>query len=902
MIINKIKLENFKSHKNTSIDFNTGISLILGSNGSGKSTILEAISYALFREVNGTMDDLIRKPADESDIVKKMLVTLEFSVKGNDYVVERGKQKNKNIAMLYRLYDGEKEFMISGATRITKEIEEKLEIDAKSFLNAVYIKQGDITNLIDKTPSERKQLISKLLNIESLDVASDEIKNIINEYKEEYSYNEGQISKKEEITEKNTELKNNITNNEKEIHKNTEENKQLKLKKEKLEKEITNMEEIKEEHDKLQKEITSIQKTINRLKKSKSDNDEYLEQIEDAEKQTKILKKDVEKLPKLRELKELKTELNHKNKELTDINEQIKQIEETKKTIENNQEKHDQYTKIKNEKEELEKEIKKLELENTNNKIIKNNLKEDNDRKKILFEKINKTATRANEIFNKQFYNPEEIETAVTDEKNKLNTFITDLEEQIQDNERKIASHKSDINRVKKSLKDLENTTDTCPICQSNISHEKHEELSQKYKDEILVNENRIEELTTANKNQEQKLNEKNKLLNSINEIDISLLKERNSQFNELIKKIKENEEKIPEITKLENSITEKQEEMERYNNELKDLEKYYEKYEFSIKFLDKQKSIDEINIIKKEKDNEFYGLKHKCQDIVRTVGVKDNLNAEIKHLEEKNKKYSEYQGLIRNKDKVLKIKEELDKDFDEKNSVIIQHENSIKSLEYNPEEYEEIQKEYKSLLDKIKEIDTVIIQLKTRIEKDQESIQENDKYLKEIEDIVVKQEQLATHIKLLEKIRGYYGKDGVQKIIRNKVRPDIERNTFEIFSEFDFDYQSITLDEEYNILIKKQNSEINLKMLSGGEKIVIALALRLGIARTITQNKTELLILDEPTIHLDAERRENLINIIREINIVPQMIIVSHDDEMESLSNNIIKISKVDGISSYSA
>ena len=35
------------------------------------------------------------------------------------------------------------------------------------------------------------------------------------------------------------------------------------------------------------------------------------------------------------------------------------------------------------------------------------------------------------------------------------------------------------------SLKELENTEDTCPICQSPISHEKHEELSEKYKNDI---------------------------------------------------------------------------------------------------------------------------------------------------------------------------------------------------------------------------------------------------------------------------------------------------------------------------------------------------------------------------------------------------------------------------------
>ena len=86
--------------------------------------------------------------------------------------------------------------------------------------------------------------------------------------------------------------------------------------------------------------------------------------------------------------------------------------------------------------------------------------------------------------------------------------------------------------------------------------------------------------------------------------------------------------------------------------------------------------------------------------------------------------------------------------------------------------------------------------------------------------------------------------------------------------------------------------------MLSGGEKIVIALALRLGIANVISKNKTELLILDEPTIHLDDDRRARLIEILRDINLVPQMIVVTHDDEMETLSNNIIKVDKTNGIS----
>ena len=43
-----------------------------------------------------------------------------------------------------------------------------LDMDGDLFLNAVYVRQGEIADFIDKAPSEKKQMISKLLGIEAL--------------------------------------------------------------------------------------------------------------------------------------------------------------------------------------------------------------------------------------------------------------------------------------------------------------------------------------------------------------------------------------------------------------------------------------------------------------------------------------------------------------------------------------------------------------------------------------------------------------------------------------------------------------------------------------------------------------------------------------------------------------
>ena len=144
------------------------------------------------------------------------------------------------------------------------------------------------------------------------------------------------------------------------------------------------------------------------------------------------------------------------------------------------------------------------------------------------------------------------------------------------------------------------------------------------------------------------------------------------------------------------------------------------------------------------------------------------------------------------------------------------------------------------------------------------------------------------------------YGKDGVQRDLRENSKPQIELETNNIFNDFNFDYDNIKLDENYEITITKSDETLNVSMLSGGEKIVVALALRLAIAKVISKQKNELLILDEPTVHLDEERKLELIEILRDTDIAPQMLIVTHDSELIGITENIIEIRKKDGVSTY--
>ena len=91
---------------------------------------------------------------------------------------------------------------------------------------------------------------------------------------------------------------------------------------------------------------------------------------------------------------------------------------------------------------------------------------------------------------------------------------------------------------------------------------------------------------------------------------------------------------------------------------------------------------------------------------------------------------------------------------------------------------------------------------------------------------------------------------------------------------------------------------ESSMSMVSGGEKIAIALALRLGITQAMAKGELDTILLDEPTIHLDNSRKHELINLLKEMSLLPQMIIVTHEPQLENAANNLIKIEKENGIS----
>ena len=901
MIIEELTLKNFKSHKNSKIDFNEGITVILGQNGAGKSTLLEAIRFALFKKVDGNIQDMVRKPVNTQDDVSTMMVKLKFKHNNIQYEIERIKKRSSSSSTIRRL-SGDKTVQITnGEKQVTEEIEKIIGVDKNSFLNAVYIRQGEITSLIDKTASDRKELISKLLNLDNLEKSWKNMINIIKEYENKIELNDRLLANKEDLLKKEKENTESTVKITEELQTDEKLKEELTNTLKELEKEVESLNQKKEKYEKNNVQIESLNKTIEETKIQLNKEETLLKTIEAKEAENKSIEKEILKLPLFKDFVEIKDKYDDKRAKLDETEQDIGRINALNETL-------------KNTKSDYEKSIEyseKLEALNERQNLLKKDIEElnrlesslttINSQKGDLFDKLEQKAKAARNILNNpNLRNPEEISIEYTKQLGEKEKQQESLNNEIKECQLKISSNNTIITNTQKSLRDLKNTTDKCPICQSDISHEKHESLVEEYN-------NTIQECEDSNKKINENIQEKNNRLklvtdkiSEIRTIEANSMIDDYNKFRNFLKEIKEINAKIESLKDKKEEYTLNDKNIEKLNENIKSLETNKQSYLTTQATLKELKNIDELESNKNSLTDEINGLKIKLKEINQKVKIPDDIKASIRYLEEKEKVYNENVGFISNKENTNnKIKEMNNKLTKENNNLDnINREN--RELSYDSKIHENTHKEYTCTDKKCVEIEKKLVENKTKkeaLEKEKSDIREN---IKELEKLENEQVALNDYIKLLNNIREMYGKDGVQRDLREKSKPQIELETNNIFNDFNFDYDNIKLDENYEITITKSDETLNVSMLSGGEKIVVALALRLAIAKVISKQKNELLILDEPTVHLDEERKLELIEILRDTDIAPQMLIVTHDSELIGITENIIEIRKKDGVSTY--
>ncbi|NLE27818.1 MAG: SMC family ATPase, partial [Clostridiaceae bacterium] len=167
MLLNKLVMRNFKRFRDQEITFQDGITGIVGNNGTGKSSIVAAVLFALYG-LQGTGLDanyIVSSFAGPQDVCE---VRLDFIAGGNEYaVVRRFKRRPSSNLHEANLYLNQR-LLASSVQKVGEEVQRIVGMGPGDFRNTIYAGQKELLALIESRAGSRKDWFMQVLGIEYL--------------------------------------------------------------------------------------------------------------------------------------------------------------------------------------------------------------------------------------------------------------------------------------------------------------------------------------------------------------------------------------------------------------------------------------------------------------------------------------------------------------------------------------------------------------------------------------------------------------------------------------------------------------------------------------------------------------------------------------------------------------
>ncbi|MDW7990189.1 MAG: DNA double-strand break repair ATPase Rad50 [Archaeoglobaceae archaeon] len=875
MILKELIIRNFKSHSNTKIRFEKGINLIVGRNGAGKSSILEAILVALYG---------VRPPMRKDDLMQlgasEYLVDLILDFNNKEYRITRRSSGNSEL---------KSDFFLEGDKRINEWVEKNIS-PFHVFTGAIYVRQGEIEAIIsDETGRER--IIRKITRIEDYENAWKNLGQIIRELESEMKKYLETLKQKDECERRLKEKSEEIEKTKKEIY---ESEKRL----EKLKEEIKivlgekrRLDSIKEEIVrrrentlKLEGEIKGLKNKLDVLKKQKKELETKREEIEKRfEKLVSLEKKamsyiELENLHRnfLKTSQEIDSKLKNLEIERERFLNEIKRCEEEKSNLE----------KINEELIVLRKRIEILKPEVEKWEQIKSKVDRKVQIEKILSEK-GYSAEKIDQMF-LVIQKAREKDRSLKEEFSKVSMekgFLV-----------------SEEKRLEEVLEKLKSLKGICPVCERELNEVHREELLKKYFSEIEKIKIRILKV----EEKEKKLGEERKRVEEIlGKQDIVLkYKQLVDEMRKILEVIRGLEvEKLKDASLEMEKIISRIEFLEDAAKKVKEIADKHEEVEKRLEYIEK-------NLLELEKDRKINKSK------LEELGFSSIEELE-KTMKDFRSAYEEWTSLKSSESelKELKIRIASIEDEIEKNSMV--YEQKISEFEKEKEKMEFLENEYderkhmdleikeQEILKEIAGIEERLGVLRRALEV---WMRDRDYLLKQLQMISESERKfraIESAIPELEKIRDKFL--SYKNLLAEAALKEVEKNASEIFEEFtDGKYSGIKLKrvfeygkEKLKVFVLHQGEERDTGFLSGGELIALGIAFRLALSMFEARGRIPLLILDEPTPFLDEDRRRKLVDITMDyLRKIPQVIIVSHDEELKDAADKVIFVEYRGGVS----
>lgn len=881
-MILQVELENIKSYELERFSFTPGLNAIIGENGAGKTSIVEAIGFVLFDSLPYKISEFLRRGA------KKGRIKVRFLAK-DGRVYEAVRKISESGTVEYYLNDPE-----TGRVAEGREVVEwirnafGIESDSKMFFeNAIGVLQGKMTSQFLEPPSVRDRIFSPLIGVESYKKAfekSREYENMLqdklSEVEKEIYGLQKELEQKEILEREILKLRKRKEELEKEL-----ENRNSFL--ENLERELKKIEKIKEEITGTEVRIREIISSLNHSKSEFEKAEKRREEIEKVEKEIKELEKDyreyVELEEKITRLKAEERELSRKNEKLSSLKTELATLKSRLaslnielKEIEENETVREKILPLAKKENELVERIKSIEIAEAEIKQLTERLEE-------LQNEIEQTSRKIAESSEKK--------KKLLDAEDKLKK-VENADEKYESILKKLTVMKSERRTLLKEFEMLR--ANKCPILEIDCSKiaGKRDEVESKIQDissRINALENALEKAKSILEKKQTLESFVQKLRGEINTLKglEYELEAKNKMLSGILEKVKERKEE----TKLKDKLLADYEKVKGSNDRLSRIEALISR---------KDGVLEEIKKLKErtsEIEKEIKALEPVRE---RYKGLMDEIDRLSDLMNRKKPLYQQYISIL----KVFEQKPLVEDEIINLRSKINELENELRKEQekmeklaesFNPEDFDRMKTELMKVVAERGRIEGELKEIVRNLEEGEIRLKEFSEKEREFGKLNEEKKRLEDKKRFIRDLRDIF-RLAIPEITRAYVEAvSVEANR--IFCEIMGDYGwELRWTEDFGIRAKYRGRDIDFAQMSGGEQMSAAISIRLALLSILST--AGVAFFDEPTQNMDELRRRNLATQLSRIDGFKQIFVISHDDTFEEMVENAVKIEKENGVS----
>jgi exonuclease SbcC len=864
----RIRLRNFKPYDDADLRLGDGVTVIHGLNGSGKSSLLEACFFALYgsKALDETLEDVMTSGTEEAEI------DLWFTHDGGEYAVERRLRASGDRVQTAKCVLDGPDGTIEGARAVRRAITDLLRMDADAFVNCAYVRQGEVNKLINASPGSRQTMIDDLLQLGKLEA-----------YRERAS--EARLGVEDVLSTRRGSLQKLAEQIEAKADSNPHER----------------LNALESERSRLDAEIERFERNRRDARETLEDARSVLDEHEERREKLAELGEDVASLAE--QIAETERERETLREEFRDHRERIESLDDRIADLLSDSTLDDP------DEAALESRIEELSEEESDRREAVNEqrleaqaLENQAETLESKAEDLGSRAEQKRDRAEKLEGDAEELAATLEDRRDRVAELEADIEaararfddapvafgeatsyredvradlESVRERERETSV---ELRSLTEQIREAESLLDEgkCPECGQPVEDSPHVESLAADRERREEQESRLSDLASERETLEDRLETAETLVET--EARVERLEDRRESLTQL-------------LSEREGTVEEKREQAAAERDTADELEREAEEKREAADVQAERAAAAREAVSDLREDVEAVCDRRERLETVREL-LSDRAEAQsaVERCRDRRENLADL-----NDERRDRLAEKRERRAELQESVDESRIESARQDETRAAEYLE------KVADKLDSLAAERDEVQGKIGGVKQDIRQLEELREQHEALESRVEALESLHEETERLEALYG--DLRAELRQRNVETLERmlnETFDLVYGNDA-YSHIRLDGEYELTVfQKDGTALEPEQLSGGERALFNLSLRTAIYRLLAEGidgaaPMPPLILDEPTVFLDAGHVSRLVDLVEEMRHlgVRQIIIVSHDEELVGAADDLVRVEK---------